>query len=1161
MLLPRNLFLLRAAVAILVAMSLIRGESRAANQWVSIGPYGGDRFELKISPLDRQILFVYGFRGIHKSTDSGATWGAVYTSDMMRGNSVTCLVFNPQNFQNIFIGGTSRGVWRSFNGGDTWEPCSNGLSQEAPGVYAPVSALENDSQGNLYAGISDPGIEMDPAPAWIYSSGDGGNNWTPSDNGIVIASTTLYQPVSVLLSRDAAGELWAMVYGGGVFRREMGTWVAHNGDLPQSALRATFLACHPTDAAHFFLGTEDSWVYETTDAGATWIRMSLPQELSSLSVLPLAYFIGVDPNNLSLINIKANDSVGSIEQPFFRPRPEQNAGVGLYTSVNGGSQWFRQSIHLFRKVFDASEAITNNIPGLGTVTRSKISYTTSGGNECVNKSDDGQVTYAPTINGISSILMNAIWAHPNPPAPYSSIIYAGAEAGIFVSAGGTNPVWKRQKAASDILYTWSFAQDFSNSNQVFYSTGNPAWNYLSQRGIYLANVDCLTDPSDECPPGQQLLSNVGIWKVVTTSANPSKIYAASQEQGILVSSNNGQTWDFLNAGLTLPVSITDIILDATGAPLYAASRTSNGETSYDHQKSWVPTSDEVGAVYAFNEQQQEWMRLNGVNAGVLALDFDAQSNVLYAATVQGIFRSADNGTTWQQYYQGTIFTDILIDPAQRSVVLAATYAGLYRSLDGGLTWRLKDDCLRKLEINQIAIDSVSGILYAATNGESVYRLSSDPQTIYVPDNYAGIQEAIDGACDGDTIIVRDGTYTGAGNKNLDFRGKAITLRSEHGPANCIIDCENDGRGFYFHSGETSASVIEGFTIMHGHTSGVGGGINCESSSPTIANCVIRDNSADNGGGIRCNASSPAITKCTISGNSATAYGGGIASNSSSPVITACVISGNSADYGGAISCSGPSTPIITNCSVVGNSADFGGGISCSDTSLQITNCTISGNVANTLGGGISSGVSSTSTLVNCILWDNSAPQGHELSLRTAAYPSSVTIDYSDVMNGQTDIYRESGCTLNWGSGNIDSAPLFVQSGQWNGGSWVDGDYHLALGSPCVDVGTATGAPANDIDDNLRPLGNGFDMGSDEYVPTSCVGQKGDINSDGNTNAGDAVLSLKIAAGLQIGNPPHPPGASERCRDDVNCDSLNNSGDALLILQKAVGLLTQFPCGD
>ncbi|MGB2808290.1 MAG: hypothetical protein WBC22_11140, partial [Sedimentisphaerales bacterium] len=90
------------------------------------------------------------------------------------------------------------------------------------------------------------------------------------------------------------------------------------------------------------------------------------------------------------------------------------------------------------------------------------------------------------------------------------------------------------------------------------------------------------------------------------------------------------------------------------------------------------------------------------------------------------------------------------------------------------------------------------------------------RTIYVDNNgpadFNNIQAAIDDSNDGDTIIVADGVYTGTGNRDIDFNGKAITVRSENGPENCIIDCQWLDYGFRFHSGEDNDSVLDGFTI-------------------------------------------------------------------------------------------------------------------------------------------------------------------------------------------------------------------------------------------------------------------------------------------------------------------------------------------------------------
>lgn len=106
---------------------------------------------------------------------------------------------------------------------------------------------------------------------------------------------------------------------------------------------------------------------------------------------------------------------------------------------------------------------------------------------------------------------------------------------------------------------------------------------------------------------------------------------------------------------------------------------------------------------------------------------------------------------------------------------------------------------------------------------------------YVHGSYATIQAGIDAATTGDTVWVANGTWTGTGNKNLTWSGKHITIRSVNGPENCIIDCENSGRGLYFNgTGQTVVDRIEGFTIRNGYVTGNnGGGIYCSNSSPTI----------------------------------------------------------------------------------------------------------------------------------------------------------------------------------------------------------------------------------------------------------------------------------------------------------------------------------------
>ena len=58
--------------------------------------------------------------------------------------------------------------------------------------------------------------------------------------------------------------------------------------------------------------------------------------------------------------------------------------------------------------------------------------------------------------------------------------------------------------------------------------------------------------------------------------------------------------------------------------------------------------------------------------------------------------------------------------------------------------------------------------------------------IYVPDDYPTIQWAVDNATGGDTIIVRDGLYT----ENIDVKKPHLTIKSENGPENCVVQAAN-----------------------------------------------------------------------------------------------------------------------------------------------------------------------------------------------------------------------------------------------------------------------------------------------------------------------------------------------------------------------------------
>lgn len=400
------------------------------------------------------------------------------------------------------------------------------------------------------------------------------------------------------------------------------------------------------------------------------------------------------------------------------------------------------------------------------------------------------------------------------------------------------------------------------------------------------------------------------------------------------------------------------------------------------------------------------------------------------------------------------------------------------------------------------------------------------RTIYVPMDYPTIQAAIDAAADSkndeiDTIIVLPGTYY----ENINFNGKDIILTSiaPEDPdvvESTVIDGNAAGRVVTFSGSETSACILQGFTITSGLIYGnSGAGILGNHTHAVINRCTITDNVADSsvhlpgssGGGLsRCDG---LISNCRITYNQAMS-GGGL--YDCDGLIIDCEISNNLAQgwsdvddafklwegYGGGFAfCDGT----IVNCLINNNRSEpgmmslydlsycLGGGLYQCEGS--ITNCTITGNSAEENGGGL---YGCHGAITNCIIWDNASDFGNQLY-----YSSTPT--YS--------------CIQDWtgvGTGNITNDPLFVKPnsgdyhlksayGRWNPNTlqWVFDD----ITSPCID----TGKPApNDWSAELWPHGGRMNMGAYGGTPQASmspnpVGNIADLDHDNAVGVPDLEL--------------------------------------------------------
>lgn len=373
--------------------------------------------------------------------------------------------------------------------------------------------------------------------------------------------------------------------------------------------------------------------------------------------------------------------------------------------------------------------------------------------------------------------------------------------------------------------------------------------------------------------------------------------------------------------------------------------------------------------------------------------------------------------------------------------------------------------------------------------------------------YTNVQTALAAALAGDEIWVAAGVYrpTATTNRTVSFvlkNGVALyggflggeTLRAQRNPdprANGTLlsgdigtsgDLTDNSWHVLWASNVASATVLDGFTIMHGNASGSfpddrGGAIWLKGSSPMLRNLQVVQNSAVVAGGIAIQDSgSPAIVDCTFHGN----------------------VSGNS---GGAIYCVSATSPALTNVLISGNESfgDGGAFFAASFAVPRLINVTIAGN----RGGGLTA-VTVGPVLQNSIVWNNTAQDGTLLQIDGPLDPASSPNLIDD--------------------GTPASNPRFVRNPDPGDGDWrtpADNDYgdlRLQTNSPAIDLGqNAANAAPFDLDGNLRIRGAAIDLGAFEFqtpsiwhVDQAVVGGL----ANGSTWA-DALTNLQAALGAAL----------------------------------------------
>ncbi len=338
-------------------------------------------------------------------------------------------------------------------------------------------------------------------------------------------------------------------------------------------------------------------------------------------------------------------------------------------------------------------------------------------------------------------------------------------------------------------------------------------------------------------------------------------------------------------------------------------------------------------------------------------------------------------------------------------------------------------------------------------------------------DYPTIQVAVVYCTDGDTVALTDGVFSGDQNRDIDFFGREITVRSQSGhPASCTIDCGGSEsaphRAFHLVSAEGPGAIITGIQMVNGWASPDGGAMLLAGSSPTVrecifsnnfsseggavcsrvasgavfTDCVFSDNRAEYGGALMItNSADPTFDRCTIEGNQASVEAGAVCCRlSAAPTFTSCVFENNLAAYrAGGLLADDESRPTVTLSTFHANAGNSGGGAYCCSQSIgSFVQCTFAANSGPAGGGGLTCGCQGVANLDACIIAASTSGEAiycwssGTATLRCSDLHGNAGGDWVGMIADQFGM-----------NGNISQDPLFCDL--------AAGDLTLHAGSPCL----------------------------------------------------------------------------------------------------------------
>ena len=727
----------------------------SSRPWVRTGgPLGGVGYDIRMRPGEPDTMYVTdAYTGVSISRDGGRTWQRSSRGIINRSGSsgdaipIFSLTIDPKDPDTIWIGTQNqRGIYKSTDGGRNWVLKDRGIA-EGNGLSIRGFGIDPRDSNVVYAagqvgsiswaGQILKGRSFDRSRGVVYKTTDGGENWRRVWQGEALARyvwidprrpDTVYVSTGFWDVESANTEAERGEPGGlGVLKSADGgeSWTVLGRQNGLLGLYVGSLAMDPSNPDRLLAGVgSNAWkdysgVYLSQDGGDTWARTlakkfpgaSGPVAQEDASMIYSVEFASGDPSVAYAVTTAT-----------------------FYRSTDGGRTWSVTSGPAHAHWGPAGVA-----PGPATDLETDprdsnriFANTYTGGNFL---SEDGGRTWVDASVGYTGAETHGLAVDPT---DHRRVYVAGRSGGYRSDDGGRTwsglndwgtPVQIPGKQIGGVPNGLGnqVALDPSDPSRVLYADEYTGTVLRSlQSGLDLRVV--FSHPGVPVPsPGP---SDAQGFKALAFSPSDSAIVFAGIRHdrntmqsgnippsfGVFKSTDRGETWQEANDAQTARLNVSALAVDPRSSDIvYAGTAEAGVLGSADGGVAW--------------RQMGAGLRTRDVRA--LAID-PADPFTLYAGMWRGgIYKSTDAGGVWQPLLAGieagASILSIVIDPKEPQVLYAGDYhSGVYRSVDGGKTWLAINRNLTMRTVTALAISSDGGTLYAATEGEGVFRLDVKP---------------------------------------------------------------------------------------------------------------------------------------------------------------------------------------------------------------------------------------------------------------------------------------------------------------------------------------------------------------------------------------------------------------------------------------------------